>query len=245
MQVNYFADEDLIAFLDDEAGTQKADAIREALAKDNELRNRLDALRVDLSDLSTAFAQFQPGQVRPEYHIPTVKRAVAFKPLYAACLALAVVTGFGGGTFWQSQDPGWTDYVAAYHALYSPNTLANVSLTEDEQTTQLAMVGDAIGKDWSLGELPVVPGVSYRRAQLLSFEGRPLVQLSFTTAAGAPLALCIIASPEAGNVAPRPTQAEGMQAVYWSAKGYEYFLVGGTDEDLIARLSAVYTGVQL
>ncbi len=84
---------------------------------------------------------------------------------------------------WQTQEEGWRDVVANYQSLYVTETLAQV----DQQRADLKRLSGALGID--LTALPEVEGLSFKRAQQLGFNGRPLAQLTFLTAEGGPVAL--------------------------------------------------------
>ena len=141
-------------------------------------------------------------------------------------------------------EAGWREYVAAYQALYTNATLASVEEDEAARRSELARVGAAIGLDLPLEALDASPAVTFKRAQLLGFEGRPLAQLAFLGGTGDPIALCIIRSGgngagEAGGAASPVEVAtmEGLSTASWSRGGFEYLLIGGTDEALIAGLA--------
>lgn len=252
MPVEQFTDEDLVAYLDGALTDAEARAIDAALVNDPALVKRLKALDVNLGDLHDAFAQLQPDGGVPDLDMLQMQASASNmnrspKLLYTLGLAATLVLGAFVGNFWMSPtQEDWTDSVAAYQALYSRNTLANLDLSVPEQELQLTRVSQAIDKKLTVAALSVVDDLQYRRAQLLRFNDAPLVQLSFTTEAGTPIALCIIEAPGITTAsAPVTSEAEGMHAARWATEGYEYYLIGGQDAQLISQLATLYATAEI
>lgn len=167
--------------------------------------------------------------------------------LRAGALAAALVLGIAIGS--HSQNPPeqeWAQYVAAYQALYATSTLSHIQPDPAAQQAELNRVGAAIGKSFALEDLTLFSDVDYSRSQILSFRGRPLIQMAFLTSTGDPVALCILradGTPPSGP--PRIVEMEGLSTALWSQNGYDYILIGGQDPALIARMSATFTGLQI
>ena len=138
---------------------------------------------------------------------------------------MALFTGFGQPA--PPPAPGWAAFVASYQSLYTPETLASVTLTEAERMAQLQTVSAAVGLD--LTGVPDAEGLTLKRAQILAFNGKPLVQLAYQRADGTPVALCIIpAGPD-----DRPVSmgaAQGMELARWNTPGFGYILIGGQEQ---------------
>ena len=167
------------------------------------------------------------------------------RALYAASIAAVGLIGLASGMMLTTSSRDWTDYVAAYQALYSSETLADVNLTPTEKETQLARITSTIAKDLTVADLDILPEITYTRAQLLRFQGEPLVQLAFRTSTGTPFALCIMESVDGAPTSPHFQHREGLSSASWTLQGYQYLLIGGTDDDLIARLAHIYSSVRL
>ncbi|SLN67978.1 hypothetical protein TRL7639_03933 [Falsiruegeria litorea R37] len=235
-----FTDEELVAFLDGEEDHAPAAAIREALKEDAVLRQRLDALQIDKQAISDGFAallaQDRPAPVLPE---TPASRGYGLGSL-ALVASLALAIGLSSGAYLtRAPQPGWLAYVAAYQALYSTETLSHIQQDETAQQVELDRVAVAIGKMLTPAELDMLPGAEYKRAQVLSFNGKPLIQLTFLTEGGDPLALCIIRSNKGRSPQPELSQMEGMSAAVWGRDGYEYLLIGGQDDAQISRYAEV------
>ncbi|GJL89739.1 MAG: membrane protein [Minwuia thermotolerans] len=127
---------------------------------------------------------------------------------------------------------GWRQAVADYQMLFTTE-----SLTPDQGGGDaLALASERVG-------LPLDPatraasGLQFRRAQLLAFKDKPLVQLAYLGDDGVPVAFCIIASnkPEA------ETQYEvrnGLGIVHWIIGGYGLMVIGDLPEDRLNRIAS-------
>lgn len=231
-----FTDEELTAYLDGEADDALQAAIAAQLDSDAQLGERLAALDIPMAALAEGYdALLQDAPPMPV--LPDMSAVSPSRPRFgwgwgigtfgtglAAGLAVAVFTGFGQPE--PAPPPGWAAFVASYQSLYTEATLAAVTLSEAERQAQLTQVSDALGLD--LTTLPAADGLTLKRAQLLDFRGKPLVQLAYLRADGTPVALCIIpAGPDGKPVS--MGAAEGMDLARWNTPGYGFLLIGGTD----------------
>ncbi len=239
-QPRMFTDEELTAFLDGEADDALATEIGEALETDAALNDRLSTLDIPMAPLKQAFdALLADAPPMPPLPEAAPAQAPATAPRFgwgwgigtfgtglAAGLAVAVFTGFGQPE--PAPPPGWVAFVASYQSLYTPATLASVTTTDADRAAQLQTVSEALGLD--LTSLPEVEGLTFKRAQVLGFNGKPLVQLAFQRADGTPVALCIIpAGPDGKPVS--MDAAQGMELARWNTPGFGYLLIGGQDQE--------------
>lgn len=241
-----FTDEELVAYLDGEEEHAPVAAINAALKEDALLRQRLDQLHVDKQAIADGFAallaQDRPTPVLPEVR---VTRGYGMGSL-ALVASLALAIGLGSGAYLtRAPQPGWLAYVAAYQALYSTETLSHIQVDAAAQQVELDRVAVAIGKMLTPAELDMLPGAEYKRAQVLSFNGKPLIQLTFLTDSGDPLALCIIRSNTGRGAQPAVSQMEGMSAAVWGRDGYEYLLIGGQDDAQIEDYAQVLSTAEI
>ena len=102
-------------------------------------------------------------------------------------------------------------------------------------------VGAAIGKEISVSQVAEFSEVEYKRAQVLAYKGKALIQLTFLSSTGKPIALCILRTSKRENKAVEFSQLEGMRAASWKSDDYDYLLIGGEDEMLIERMSKIFT----
>lgn len=232
----YYSDEELVAFLDGENDFTFADEISIALKTDMSLAKRMDALRIDSDEIANSFSDLLEGAPQaPAIPVDEQKVRIGSKMFAAGLFALMI--GFGAGAILTRPSGDWKAYVAAYQALYTHNTLVDVQFDDGEKLAQLHKVGAAIDKKIELNKLNFSGEILYKRAQLLGFKGKALVQLAFLDSTGAPLALCIMRSGKSDDLSIRPNTLEGMSSVSWVKSGYEYLLIGGTNQSLLTRLA--------
>ncbi|WP_299287618.1 hypothetical protein [uncultured Tateyamaria sp.] len=235
-----FSDEDLTAYLDGEADDALHAAIDAALETDEALGDRLAGLDIPMGAIKAAYADLLDNAPAP----PVFEAPVANTPRprfgwgwglstfgtgIAAGLAVAVFTGFGTP---EPAPRGWVSFVASYQALYTTETLSVADPSADDAAVQLAAVSDALGLD--LAALPQAEGLTFKRAQVLGFKGKPLIQIAYLRDDGTPVALCILpAGPDAQPV--NMGQAEGLDIARWNTPGFGFLLIGGTDAAPLAQ----------
>lgn len=248
----HFTDEELTAFLDGENEHAPITEIEAQLSIDANLRARLEALRLNSGDITEAFNTLLPDApqapdflqdgFKPEN---TGRRPWRVASYAAAAALLAGFIGFAGGSYWSAQKPapGWIDVVADYQALYVNGTLAEIDRPDEEARSELDRVAGAFGKDLSFDALTANDQLDFKRAQLLGFNGKPLVQLAYLSDAGDPVALCIIKSGKPGDAAVKIKSLKGMRTAIWRKDGYAYVLIGGKDAGLIERAAETFSKV--
>ena len=242
-KINPISDEDLTAYLDNELDSAARMKIEAALKTDQALQERLASLQFDIKDLQNAFdALSAVSPPLPDLASMTVtsysRRFVRLA--LPVCLALGLVVGAGLAT-WQAQDKrGWMDYVAAYQALYVNATLSTVEVSDEDIATSLTSLGGVLGHDIRPAQTDSV--LSFRRGQLLGYQGNSLVQLAYLSPIGDPVALCIIRLDEAATTEVAVTNLEGMAAAHWQKDGLAFLLIGGTDTALIQNAAERMAG---
>lgn len=248
-----FSDEDLTAFLDGEAGRELEAAISDALETDEALGERLASLDIPVAVIAQAFdgvlsnapsmpdlpadtatpVAVAPEPVEAPANMNTRPRwgmgIATFATGLAAGLAVAVFTGFNTP---EPAPRGWVSFVASYQALYTPATLMIDNPTPQEADIQLAAASSALGFDLSM--LPQAEGLTYKRAQVLGFNGKTLIQIAYVREDGTPVALCIIpAGAESQGIS--MGAAEGLDVARWNTPGFGFLLIGGQDAAPLER----------
>ena len=237
-----FSDEDLTAFLDGEADDTLEADISAALGTDEVLAERMAGLEVPMAAIAGAFdellasappmpalAPATPEPANTNARLSWAWGLGTFGTGIAAGLAVAFFTGFGTP---EPAPRGWVSFVASYQSLYTTATLAAVNPTPQDAALQLAAVSEGIGID--LAALPQAEGLTFKRAQLLNFNGKPLVQISYLRDDGTPVALCIIpAGPDAQDL--NMGAAEGLDVARWNTPGYGFLLIGGQEGEPLER----------
>ena len=226
----YYKDEVLTAYLDDEVEAEVRDAIDAAVADDTELQDRLASLRFPTKYLHAAASELLSAAPPPP-EMDTLKKVPIVGRGYRQALAASLVVGliFGAALMSLRHNPpdDWMDYVAAYQALYVNETLAGIDLDPEVNASSLDALSATLGLD--LRPAPSDETLRFKRGQLLGYRGKALVQLAYLNPLGEPVALCIIKS-ETGTDAPiSTTTLEGMAAAFWEENGFAFLLIGGTD----------------
>ena len=132
-------------------------------------------------------------------------------------------------------EKSWMVRVAEYQKLYVRDTVNNVNLTPDEQVANAARLSDRLGHQ-------VVPpdlkdqDLTFKRGQILDFDGSPIVQLVYLPDEGKPIALCIIATDKADH-GPQDGAAEGLNFTHWAEDGLGYILIGEADQGRIRAMA--------
>lgn len=234
-----FSDEQLTAYLDGEVEPAVAEDIRNALEGDAQLRARLDSLSIDTSEVAAAFDGLLAGAPSvPDFGETPAAGSARSRVMglvrYAAVAFIAVAIGWSS-SFLIPREAGrdWKDFVATYHALYVTDTLTPVSQSDESAVAELAAVAEAVGHSVDLNMVKSLEPLTYKRAQILGFEGSPLMQMTFLTDQGVPVALCLIRSSGPDKAAPDFLELQGMSAATWTSNGFDYLLIGGTDAPLI------------
>lgn len=227
-----FSDEDLTAFLDGEASPDLEAAIAEAVEMDDALADRLAGLDLPLATLRAEYDALL-DDAPPMPALPTAqapRRPMIGLGLFggglAAGLAIAALTGLFSTA---PKTPEWKTVVADYQLLYGPETLEGLAPNASEAQAQLLRAGQAI--DLDLSGLPTPEGLTFRRAQLLAFENRPLVQIAFTRADGTPLALCILPRSDEVTSGFDMETLQGLMSASWHTPSHGYILIGKEPAD--------------
>ena len=235
-----FSDETLTAYLDDELPREARDSLGAALADDPLLRARLKALEVDKSALRMAFdsalsqAPAAPpspiaGPARLRVSLPAATLAAA------ACLCLGLFIGL---TRSEPAAPSpardWKRAVAQYQLLYVPETLSMSRAATQQNLANLPILSEALGRD--LTAATRLSGLEFRRAQMLGFNGAPLIQMAYSSQSGVPFAICVT-RVDGADYPPVAGEIEGLAAAHWVRDGYGYIVIGGQDQSLVSGVA--------
>lgn len=236
-----FSQEELTGYLDGEIAPDLAEQIRAAAIEDRQLAQRIEDLRIDSQRIKTAMdallgdAPAAPGFLAGEAQATAARRPAPRYRRIAASLVCLLIGGLVGVQLGTHQDETWQEFAATYHALYVSGTLSHVNRSSTAEIAELQRVSQALGKTIGLGAVSGIERLDYKRAQVLGFEGQPIVQLAFLSKIGAPIALCIKRSVRPSNDAVHSSTMRGMSAVTWAKDNYEFLLVGGTDRELLEQ----------
>jgi hypothetical protein len=118
--------------------------------------------------------------------------------------------------------------------LYTNDTFAF-----DDDPSILAKKLNAIGDKLGTALTPdrvAIPGLRFKAAQMLSYDGAPLGEIAYVDAQGAPMLFCIIADGGA-DAQERSQRLCEYAPTSWSHAGRAYLLIGHLPELQIADLA--------
>lgn len=231
---NVPSDELLVAYLDGELDAEQHQLIANGLNADPALAARLEALQC--ADLPFKVAYDSMLDQAPTEHLqamlkslPSTQTPALSRRRFLAMAAGFAVAGVAADRLfmsWPRPEPGqgWRASVAEYMALYTPQTLENLSADPASHAAQLSSVGAQLGL--SLSPVAVsLSGAEFRRAQILDYDGVLIGQLTYLDPRHGPLALCITASRKGAQ--PVATEKRrGMNVVYWASASHGFMLIG-------------------
>jgi hypothetical protein len=156
----------------------------------------------------------------------------------AASVAIVAVSA----TLWATRPAplGWAQQAAIYQSLYVPETIATLDTAPEALEAQFAQAEATLGRSLNREALSVLPGAELKRAQVLSFKGKPLVQVVFADDQGRPFAFCVIRQgPGAPDKDVNLAVLSGLATATWAEDGYGYMIIGADGQsDLSDRLTA-------
>lgn len=239
------SDEDLTAFIDGELTREETARIGVIVNEDESTAERLEILARASLPFEQAFAPLLAEAPREKLEamlaaIPAQQSASsASTPAFASrrrflgALAASLVAGIaidravigiGRGFSAKDENSEWRAVVADYISLYTAETLAGPVPSTEDQTAQLAGLDEKLGLSLS-PEAVSLPGVDFKRALLLQYDGKALAQIAYLDPETGPIALCIVKS-DAGPKAPDLESRKGMNIVYWSNATHAFMLIG-------------------
>lgn len=246
-----FSDEDLIAYHTGDLDAERGRALETALGSDPDLERRLMALDPLAPVVAQAFHGI-PEKDRLDGLMPDDKPVVDPRsgwPRMAAMLVAGALIGAAAMALRGDRDQAlmadWREQVAAYQVLYVAETVENIQPTQAGLNTQFARAQEVLGLDLKKEILADLSPLDLRRAQILGYQGRPLVQVAFRAPDGSPIAFCIIRGQGSGSTPRQMSTLAGLSSASWSTDGYEFLLIGGQDSSLIRdisdRIAAAYS----
>ncbi|WHO72793.1 anti-sigma factor [Rhizobium sp. BT03] len=253
------SDEELTAFIDGELTAEEAARIETLANEDKAVAERLEFLARASLPFEQAFAPLLSQAPREKLEMmlaaipregakPGSTQALAGRRRFLGALAASLVAGIaidravlgiGKGFSTKDENSEWRAVVADYISLYTPETLAGPVPGGDVQAAQLGAFDEKLGLSLS-PEAVALPGIDFKRALLLRYDGKPLAQIAYLDPETGPMALCIVRS-DAGPKAPDVESRKGMNVVYWSNGTHAFMLIGHAAAD---RMTAIADGVR-
>ncbi|HEY8276337.1 MAG TPA: hypothetical protein VIG52_05010 [Methyloceanibacter sp.] len=249
------SDELLVAYVDGQLARAQTKAVEKVLKQDEVIARRVEALKEAHSRFENAFEAILAGElneitlradpyVRTTEPVPQTKG----KPIASVVLIaiLAALAGYAVPVVLPELTPvryvlpkqtarmplSWQDEVARTQSLLTRSSL-EVGLNSQGNRDLVAFeLAQAIGPSLKVPNLDP-QGLKLVRGQLLQFRGKPLGQILYLGARGAPVAL--YALPSDAKNEPEFSMVGDVGMVSWSEDGISYLLTAEADEDFLLR----------
>ena len=230
-----YSDETLKEYLDGSLTESAMGELEQAMSTDEKLQRRLMALDSVAVPVADAFKEL-PGEERLADLRAALPETKPQSPSWITGAAMAASVAVGilvGSQFLPSDRAEATDWrmeVARYQALYVPETVAYLGGDPDQLATEIGRASKAVGLDLDVAALAEVDDLTLRRAQVLGFEGQPLIQLVYTDPKGKPFALCIMSDAEGDEGS---AILAGLATHTWESQTHGFILVGQDQQDKV------------
>ena len=228
------SDEELIAYLDGAPNNVLTEARRAEIVRalaDPDVAARVEELRMDTTELRSGMDALLG--TAPTFEIPDQRDAQRRSwPQIAAVAAVFVVGVLAGWLLSPGERDDWHMAVAEYQVLYTTETLTAVPATSDQRAAGLAATGKALGLD--LTPAADLPGLQFKRAQLLRHDGNLVAQLVYLDGDGNPVAFCLTRTGGA-DAAKETLTRKGLTATAWQTTGVGFLLIGPVDQGVLAK----------
>jgi anti-sigma factor RsiW len=242
-------DQELVALIDNELDEERKTRLLARLEEDSGLRARYEALRESGAPIGAAFdtllAQAPVARLRaaipPETAVlraPGRFAGMGFRELAAGFvlgLLAAGVAGWLAFGFPGSDDDDWRAAVVDYMKLYTNDTFAFVSPDRQAGAFELSAVGKKVGADLT-PESVTLPGLDFKVAFNLAYDGKPLGEIAYVDPTGAPVLFCVTASGDA-DAPLRSEKRDQFSLASWSRNGRSYLVIGRMPEQRVAELA--------
>lgn len=249
------SDEQLTAFIDGELEAADRETIERLIAGDERVAERFDflsrsslpfrqAFEPMLADAPAARLEAMLAAVPAVQERKTRAFGVSRRGFLAAIAASFVAAiaidraaiDVGHRISKPDEDTEWRAVVAEYLSLYTADTLSAPAGDRAQQAAQLDEVGAKLGLSLA-PETIAMPGVDFKRAQILNYDSKPLAQIAYLDPESGPMALCIVQSAK-GAAVPDMESRRGMNVVYWSSATHAFMLIGHAPIDRMQQLAA-------
>lgn len=257
-------DADLVAFLDGGLTAEGRAELKERLAREPSLAERLRVLEAGGRPfrqtfdalLGSAPTDRLSAMLEREFRRPTRRPVRRRLPNWAAMAAglVLLVVGFGAGQRLRSFDvsellefggwdntSSWAEMLAGDLALYTPQFLATIAPDRTPSDSELSQIGAGLDVVLSNDRLSL-PGLALKQARLLAYQDTPFIQLVYLDPQHGAVAFCIFASGDSAE-GPESLTSAGMNVVYWRRDGKGYMLIGDTPPDDLRGLAGTLAEV--
>ena len=243
-------DAELVGLIDNELDEDAKRRVLMRLAEDEALRKRYEALRDIGPSITASFKTLlekAPSSRLRAAIPPEVAPRVTYWP-FAGFTLRGLAAGFAigllaaGAAAWvalsfapHEEKDDWQAAVVEYMELYTNETFAFDDIDPSVEAKKLNAIGQRVGATLTREDL-AVPGLRFKMAQILSYDGVPLAEIAYVDGQGAPVLFCIIANR--GADAPTRSERRGDYSLTsWSHAGRSYLVVGQLPEQQTTDLA--------
>jgi anti-sigma factor RsiW len=242
----------LVAYLDGELEPEVHHEVELMLGTDPSLRARLAAIAEGGRPVRSAYNALLESAPRDrlQARLATALADTARRghdrlrrALLAAAAVLLLLLGGGVAGYLIAKPPvgpfeeantdeaKLVDAVAGEMSLYGEASMAAIEVDDTERKAELSKLAQEVNLD--LSEVRVtLQGLTFKRAELLQFQGSKVAQLLYASDRDDPIALCIMT--ESGGEAEREVEShDGLNLAYWSTGGRRFLLIGAAPTERI------------
>ena len=243
-------DAELVGLIDNELEEHAKRRVLVRLAEDEALRKRYEALRDIGPSIAPAFDALLEkaplSRLRAAIPPEVVPRA-AYWPFAGGTLrglAAEFVIGIltAGAAAWVALSPAsheeredWRAAVVEYMELYTNKTFAFDDIEPSIQAKKLNAFGRDVGTTLTPEDV-AIPGLRLKTAQILAYDGAPLVEIAYVDGQGAPVLFCIIANGEA-DASTHAERRGDYSLASWSRAGRGYLVIGRLSGQQVAEFA--------
>jgi anti-sigma factor RsiW len=243
--------EELVALIDNELDPDAKRRLLARLEEDAALRKRYERLLETGARIAAAFDELLTSAPldRLRDGIPKAKAVPIVPGRFSGAvraLAAGIVIGFvaAGIAAWaafrvspQEQSEDWRAAIVEYMELYTNETFAFDDSDPTSQEKNLRAIGAKLNVRLAPENL-AIPGLRFRTARLLSYDGAPLAEIVYVDAQGAPVLFCVIGG--AGADAQAETERRGdLSLISWKSGGRGYLVIGRLAERQIVDFADI------
>ena len=241
-------DDDLVALIDGELEEPRKGELLARLDRDPVLRHRYQALQATTAPIGAAleFALDSAPVERLRALLPAASsppaaaqgprlRGLALRELAAGLvvgfLAAASLAWIAFGEATVGQDD-WRSAVVDYMELYTRETFAFAAPDLPTQASELARIGGRVGTPLT-PEAVAAPGLAFKTAFLLGYDGAPLGEIAYVDPIGEPVLLCIL-KEGSRDATMRLERRGGYGLATWARGGRQFLVIGRLPDAQIA-----------
>jgi anti-sigma factor RsiW len=243
-------DAELIALIDNELDEEAKGRLLACLAEEEGLRKRYEALRETGAPIAASLDALLDNVPLPRLRaaLPSVGAVRAGRWPFSGVTVRDLAAGFVVGLLaaaaaaWvalgaapSNDRDDWRSAVAEYMELYTNETFALPNPDRDFQARKLSVVAERVSAALT-AENVSLPGLRFESADLLSYEGAPLGEITYVDAHGSPVLFCVIANRTA-DAPVRSERLHNLSLTSWSRDGRGYLVIGRMPEARAAELA--------